>query len=61
MLLKIATDTKIREHANPWNGYPRKTLDYVKHLNKEEKFQASEGWLHVWKTCYNMSFKKVLG
>ena len=37
----------------------QKALDYAKQLNIE-KFQASHGWLHAWKTRYNILLKEVL-
>ena len=37
----------------------QKALDYAKQLNIE-KFQASDGWLHAWKTRYNILLKEVL-
>ena len=36
-----------------------KTLNYTKQLHVE-KFPVSDGWLHAWKICYNISFEKVL-
>ena len=46
----------------PINGtiLQEKALGFAKQLNIE-KFQASDGWLHAWKTRYNISFKEVSG
>ena len=37
-----------------------KVLDFAKQINIE-KFRASDGWLHTWKSRYNVSFKEVSG
>ena len=51
-----------RSENTPVNGkvLQEKALDYAKQLNVE-KFQASDGWLHAWKSRYNISFKEVSG
>ena len=37
-----------------------KALEFAKELNLE-KFQESDGWLHLWKARCNISFKEVSG
>ena len=51
-----------RSENIPINGtiLQEKALGFAKQLNIE-KFQASDGWLHAWKTRYNISFKEVSG
>ena len=51
-----------RSENIPINGtiLQEKAFGFAKHLNIE-KFQVSDGWLHAWKTRYNISFKEVSG
>ena len=56
----MITNTKIWEHPNHGTILQEKALGFPKQLNIE-KFQASDGWLHAWRTRYNISFKEVLG
>ena len=51
-----------RSENIPINGtiLQEKALGFAKQLNIE-KFQASDSWLQVWKTRYNISFKEVSG
>ena len=46
----------------PINGLilKEKALDFAKQLDITT-FQASDSWLHSWKTRYNISFKEVSG
>ena len=51
-----------RSENIPINGtiLQEKALGFAKQLNIE-KFQASDGWLHAWKTLYNVSLKEESG
>ena len=51
-----------RSENIPINGtiLQEKVLGFAKQLNIE-KFQPSDGWLHAWKTQYNISFREVSG